>query len=131
MLKKFLDILSKDLGDADKKAQVGLSKLKHTKEIVIGRHRVKIDQKIAEGGYADIYRVTDCNKQSKSRVYALKRMFIQSNKAPVVAESLNAFQERSLAGGDSEVVLKAYECEVSILKHLSGGSYLETEANSS
>ena len=38
---------------------MGLSKLSNKKTLTIGTHKVKIDRKIAEGGYADIYRVVE------------------------------------------------------------------------
>ena len=94
MLSKFFKILTIDLKEADKKAEIGLSNLKKKKELLIGTHSVKIDRKIAEGGYADIYRVLDCNAGSLknssffSRIaeepYALKRMFIDQNNLDVV-----------------------------------------------
>ena len=59
MLKAFFELLNKDQNEADQKAQVGLSKLGNKKTLSIGTHRVKIDRKIAEGGYADIYRVIE------------------------------------------------------------------------
>lgn len=34
-----------------------MKKLKASKSILIGHHMVKIERKIAQGGYADIYRV--------------------------------------------------------------------------
>ena len=133
MLKKFLDIISKDMGDTDKKVQEGLSKLKVKKEIVIGTHRVQIEKKIAEGGYADIYKVIDCNLKNKEHSYALKRMFIEgANNSPLISQSLESFKERPLgAKAASQVVLKAYEVEITILKHLNGSSYLPKMDNSS
>ena len=80
---------------------------KKKKSILIGKHMIKIEKKIAEGGYADIYRVIadeDDNVHMKQSlnpisalgarkhtisvydvpldVYALKRMFFQANSAP-------------------------------------------------
>ena len=67
----------------DQRAQSGLSKLKKRKELQIGDHRVKIESKIAEGGYADIFKVSDAERNgpfslinTQSQEYALKRMFI-------------------------------------------------------
>jgi hypothetical protein len=62
MLTKFFDLLKQDknLIDAENKSAQGLTKLKEKKEIKIGNHMIKIDRKIAEGGYADVYRVNDC-----------------------------------------------------------------------
>ena len=66
--------------EADKKAESGLSNLKKKKELLIGSHKIKIDRKVAEGGYADIYRVIDVTNGSMfaSTAYALKRMFIET-----------------------------------------------------
>ena len=70
---------------ADQLAENGLSQLKKKKELQIGSYKVKIDRKIAEGGYADIYRVIDASgnssffsndifsNDSNKVVYALKR----------------------------------------------------------
>ena len=55
MLKTFLNILSKDCEKANEKAQVGISKLNRKNEVIVGSYKVHIVQKIAEGGYADIY----------------------------------------------------------------------------
>jgi hypothetical protein len=59
MLKKFFILLNRDLLEVDQRAQSGLSKLKKRKELQIGDHRVKVERKIAEGGYADIFKVSD------------------------------------------------------------------------
>jgi len=40
---------------------------------------VKIDRKIAEGGFADIFRVNDTSTFSQNMTFALKRMFIPAN----------------------------------------------------
>jgi hypothetical protein len=90
MLSRFFKILSMDLLDADKKAESGLSNLKKRKELLIGSHKIKIDRKIAEGGYADIYRVTDVTNGSMFHdvPYALKRMFIETD-AKEIKETSN------------------------------------------
>ena len=59
MLKKFFILLNRDLLEVDQRAHSGLSKLKKRKELQIGDHRVKVESKIAEGGYADIFKVSD------------------------------------------------------------------------
>ena len=110
MLKKFLDVLGtdKERNKLDKEKKMAkVKQLKKKKSILIGKHMIKIEKKIAEGGYADIYRVIadeDDNvhiKQSLNPisalgarkhtisvydvpldVYALKRMFFQANSAP-------------------------------------------------
>lgn len=83
MLQKFFVLLNRDLVEVDQRAQSGLSKLKKRKELQIGDHRVKVDSKIAEGGYADIFKVSDAQKNgpfslinTQSQEFALKRMFI-------------------------------------------------------
>ena len=76
MLSRFFKILNVDLVEADQKAEHGLSNLKKWKELLIGSHKIKIDRKIADGGYADIYRVTDVSNGSVP--YALKRMFVET-----------------------------------------------------
>ena len=88
---------------------------------------------MAEGGYADIYKVADCNLKSKDRSYALKRMFIEGAATPPrIAASLAAFQERPMkAKGMSQAVLKAYEAEVTVLRHLNGSAHLPKMDNSS
>ena len=132
MLKKFLDLIGRDAGAADQKAQEGLSKLKVKREIVVGNHRVQIEKKLAEGGYADIYKVADCNLKSKDRSYALKRMFIEGTTRPRIAASLADFQERPMkAKGMIQAVLKAYEAEVTVLRQLNGSAHLPKMDNSS
>jgi len=120
MLKKFLDLLKVSQNDADQRAQMGLSKLKGRKETAIGSHRVQIDRKIAEGGYADIYKAVDCKPTNSStqgpKIYALKRMFIESESAPYIANDLNVLDEGPVARNDtSRFVRRAYEREVSVL----------------
>jgi len=60
-------------------------------------------------------------------------MFIEgANNSPSISQSLESFQERPpKAQGASQVVLKAYEAELTILKHLNGSSYLPKMDNSS
>ena len=104
---------------ADQKAEAGLSKLKKKRELQIGAHRVKIDRKIAEGGYADIYRVTDCNAGNLKNSaffskmaevpYALKRMFIE-------AESLDCVDS---------CIHKAYNSELQLLKTIQGENIIK------
>ena len=83
MLQKFFVLLNRDLVEVDQRAQSGLSKLKKRKELQIGEHRVKVEKKIAEGGYADIFKVSDAQRNgafslinTQSQEYALKRMFV-------------------------------------------------------
>lgn len=96
LLKKFFELLNKDQSESDEKAQAGLSKLSNKKTLTIGTHKVKIDRKIAEGGYADIYRVVEVgmtinNNQfygyQQNQVFALKRMFISSNDKVVIRDA--------------------------------------------
>ena len=62
MLSKFFELIKQDknLVESENRSAQGLKKLKEKKEIKIGNHIIKIDRKIAEGGYADVYRVYDC-----------------------------------------------------------------------
>ena len=46
----------------------------------VGNYRVKIDRKIAEGGFADIFRVNDTSTFSENMPFALKRMYIPAKK---------------------------------------------------
>ena len=67
-----------------------------------------VESKIAEGGYADIFRVSSQTKalsliNNEEQEYALKRMFISS------ASSKNE---------NAAAVRKAFECEVRILSSL-------------
>ena len=48
--------------------------------INIGRHSIQIVRKIAEGGYSDIYEVLPGEKSKFTKKYALKRMYLSSNK---------------------------------------------------
>ena len=135
MLSKFFLLLNRDLLEADQKAQRGLSKLKQRKQIQIGDHNVVIESKIAEGGYADVFRVAEAKKtgdfsllNTESKEYALKRMFIPADNSKAgqrLAESENG---GLMAHGDAGVaahihasdeavdkVRKAYECEVHIM----------------
>jgi hypothetical protein len=69
MLKQFFVLMDRDKQfSGDKNC---FSKLKNNKEVKVGNHTVLIEKKIAEGGYADIFRAHDSNN-----VYALKRMFV-------------------------------------------------------
>lgn len=123
MLKRFFDILRKDKNEVDREEKMEkLSKLKARKSMLIGSHMIKIEKKIAQGGYADIYRVImdeDDNvhmKQSASlmnivgsarssrtisrydvplEVFALKRMYFQAQVPPRV---LTMEQIRAEAG---------------------------------
>lgn len=76
MLKKFFVLLNKDMEEGNKIANTGISKLKNKKVIKIGNYNVKIDRKIAEGGFADIFRVVDCSSFSDNVPYAVKRMYV-------------------------------------------------------
>ena len=85
MLQKFFNILNRDMQEADQLAENGLMELKKKSELTIGNHKVKIDRKIAEGGYADIYRVLDASgpqsffSNAPKQVFALKRQFIETD----------------------------------------------------
>ena len=113
MLRRFLEIISindsKFSIDQEKK-QIKLKQLKAKKSIQIGQNLIKIDRKIAEGGYADVYRVVHDNQNQNDSttntnplfsmnkfgrhtisiydepldVYALKRMYFQSNSPPKI-----------------------------------------------
>lgn len=76
MLRKFFHLLNKDLEEGNRIANQGISNLKKQVQITVGNYRVKVDRKIAEGGFADIFRVNNASTFSEGEPYALKRMFI-------------------------------------------------------
>lgn len=80
-----------------------MSNLTKRKNLLVGSHQIKIDRKIAEGGYADIYRVTDGSKTP----FALKRMFVETNADVLSRESNNN-------------IAKAYFSELDILQEVQG-----------
>ena len=53
----------------------------------IGSHSVRIDRKLAEGGFADIFRVNDCSTFSQNMPYALKRMYIPAENGSLVRQA--------------------------------------------
>lgn len=103
MIKKFFDLLNRDLEPGNKIAQSGISNLKNKKTVVIGNHKVKIDRKIAEGGFADIFRVIDCSAFNDNMPYALKRMYV------------GRAQSSQLEKGQRHPVEQAFDQEISIL----------------
>ena len=105
MLRKFFHLLNKDLEESNNIANAGLSNLKNKKIIQVGNYKVKIDRKIAEGGFADIFRVNDVSTFSELEPYALKRMFI--HKA----------QDYATNGGDQDPIRLAYDKEINILNN--------------
>lgn len=114
MLQKFFNILNRDMQDADQMAENGLLELKKKRELTIGVHKVKIDRKIAEGGYADIYRVIDASgsqsffSNAPKSVFALKRQFIETNSQQI--DFTNTVSKNS--------VEQAYICEINSLKNV-------------
>jgi len=108
MLRKFFHLLNKDLEEGNKIANQGLSNLKNKKVITIGDKTLKIDRKIAEGGFADIFRVNDQAKFSDSMPYALKRMWV----AKPERKKGNLLEDAS----EVDSVRTAFNQEVKILK---------------
>ena len=51
--------MNRNLVEVYQRAQSGLYKLKKKKKLQIDDHRVKVDSKIAEGSYEDIFMVLD------------------------------------------------------------------------
>ena len=51
MLQRFFELVNRDKNEGD-------TKLKTRKVVQVGEHSVKIERKIAQGGYGDIYQVT-------------------------------------------------------------------------
>jgi hypothetical protein len=74
--KNFFNLLNRELEEGNRIANNGISNLKNKKMIKVGNHKVMIDRKIAEGGFADIFRVNDNSAFADHMPYALKRMYI-------------------------------------------------------
>ena len=108
--------------------------------MTIGSHKVKVDKKIAEGGYADVYRVVDDGVSGSGKfsggilgfwqsreagagppeVFALKRMYFFSKTQP------NVISEEDIGGSDwsflnfdlNQIHKAAFENEVNVLKRV-------------
>ena len=93
MISKFFKILNPFVEEDLKIANQGLSQLKGSKTLTIGNYRVKIDRKIAEGGFADIFRVNDTSTFSDNMPYALKRMFISDKSKESALAVRQAFNQ--------------------------------------
>ena len=77
---------------------------------MVGSHKVIIEKKIAEGGYADIFKVrsTELIQQESKPAYALKRMFLQPGS---VTTSLN-----QISASNEDIVRKSFLNEVKVLQ---------------
>ena len=87
MLNKFTKLVNNDIYDDQNRLR---TKIIHK----VGKHKVRIDKMIAEGGYGDIYQVTLQNDDQSKRLlqernmdhncnkFALKRMQIDTDEPP-------------------------------------------------
>ena len=60
MMHKLMSLLNRDLEEVERRTTTGLSNLKNKKKMTVGARTVRIERKVAEGGYADIFMASDC-----------------------------------------------------------------------
>lgn len=115
MMHKLMSLLNRDLEEVERRTTTGLSNLKNKKKITVGSHAIKIERKIAEGGYADIFMASDC---ATRQVYALKRMFIPGigNAGKLSRDSKIDIDFLAVENNQISVVRRAFECEVEVFR---------------